>query len=1816
MALELNINPYYDDFDENKNYHKILFKPGYAVQARELTQIQTIIQDQIKKFGKFVLADGSRVSGARIFTDTNVIVVQLVQTENVDLSDILDFNGLYVVAATSKLMGAIVDVDYTNLQLTIKPFNVAGLNNFLSGETLNIFNSKDTAYYYTLNNQIVPNYTVTVATDTTFSVTNASSSKYSLELTVNTLTLQVGDVLSYSTFDKTYTIVEIVDGTTCVVDKAFDSTFTNITLTVTRYASRKSLQVGVDEGIFFTNGYFVKNATQAIVPNTKTQFPSAVIGFEVNETIHDFVDDTSLLDPALGSSNYSAPGADRYVIDLTLVSKPLVGDSLTELTTSKFIELVRIKKGVIIKSNLNPTLGELEKTLARQMYDHAGNYTVKPFTISFSENQLLNSQNTLPLEISAGKAYVYGHEFDIQYPFNMMADKSRATDTTLNYDLSTYYGNSVRIKDIFGSLNFQSSASIELHSTATGQSFSTKIGTAVARNFKYNTTNDYNLYLYDIKLNKATDFANVKSAVITTAANNYSSYTFKANTIQTSNVTILTDSAFQSLVFNLPHNNIKSITNVDFESNLMGTYTFTSNTTSIFSGSLSTQILGGTGTISSGIKKQYFYVTAKQTNGSYTAGQAIDTDDLIISISQTGSEYVASFTNTNGKVYNGSADIWYTVQYNNAQPKLKTKIENQISCVTITNYKTPASLGIADIYSIRGVYKMKSNSMSYKGSWVSANTYYIGNYVDYNNSIYYATNGSTNQNPSSANTWIKLAPNFNNYTLFTGQNDSYYDHGTFTVNSNSDQGSYIVIFDYFTHGSGGYLSQASYPGSVNYADLPSYLTNNKQIVALRDAIDFRPRRQNFSSSLVFDSFSIPATTFSGFNLSYDYYLNRIDKLIVTNDKQFKIVKGIPKYTQFTPPPTPENSMLLATIHYNAYGYSKQDIKIVYENHRRYTMDDIGDLDKRINRVEYYTALSLAESEAINKSTGDELLKSRLRNGFLVDAFSSLTVADLNNIEYHSAIDLQNEVCRPSVIANYIPLHYIMSIDDHGQYITNKLLHFPYEHTSTSSILASNKKATGSINCNPFDVISFAGTLTLSPQSDNWFEINELPDINQVSEDTAALNSALGNPSLVYDSWNLYNSQNNTQKIGSITTVSKGDYTYNIGMGTSTQSKVVEDLRRNVSAFARSIPIQLNASGLSPYTKMYVFVNGELMNGYVSQGRNTTGQITGIKVQNSGVNYTGNTIIRITSGTNTSANATANVTINGQLIDIELTQLGINYTNVSNTQISIIGSGTGAVANVSLDTRNGNDLITDSQGFFNCILQLPCNDAIKFRSGEILISVSDDPIDPKSGSSFAEAIFTSSGDLKVTQNIITSIRNPYITKNYTPVWTPNDDQKPNIIQGQINTNENETVFTPNTFTVPITSTSNTYSSYDWQLKHQNIAGDRTSDLLFYANPGTGNFVNTNFNPSLAYNYAGHGTLSATVRDLNQSTSGTMSFTIPAETGGRIIDPETFNLIIPGTVNTYKPTIQNWVFNATTNKYTLIVKIKDAGEGGNEIYDQENYKISIGFDTIIDPNNPNNYSITSTSYTANNGFIDPTSKTSGTPVDINTLSPEDKDLILRTMASGGTITPEQLTASSVSTANVVYTTQKDGQITDSNGTLVGQIQSNPNTNAKKESNRKETPPPADSNIGGVPPTSSLPTTNQSHVTTAVSAQKYTNLQNNVENTSTALSNAVAITDTRSATTTNLIATAAPASTTVSAITTFQSNASASNIPKDINAAANAAAAAIMADTTLTPKEKRGLIRAVRAEAKAEIKENAKEAQAATAAAILSSVVVKPK
>ena len=61
IDTDLNIAPYFDDFDETKNFHKVLFRPAVPLQARELTSLQSILQNQIERFGGYQFKEGTIV---------------------------------------------------------------------------------------------------------------------------------------------------------------------------------------------------------------------------------------------------------------------------------------------------------------------------------------------------------------------------------------------------------------------------------------------------------------------------------------------------------------------------------------------------------------------------------------------------------------------------------------------------------------------------------------------------------------------------------------------------------------------------------------------------------------------------------------------------------------------------------------------------------------------------------------------------------------------------------------------------------------------------------------------------------------------------------------------------------------------------------------------------------------------------------------------------------------------------------------------------------------------------------------------------------------------------------------------------------------------------------------------------------------------------------------------------------------------------------------------------------------------------------------------------------------------------------------------------------------------------------------------------------------------------------------------------------------------------------------------------------------------------------------------------------------------------
>ena len=87
QKTNLNVSPYYDDFNEpvlgakDKNYYKVLFNPGKPIQARELNTLQSILQNQIENFGSHIFQEGSMVIPGNIGYDNQFYAVKLNSTQ-------------------------------------------------------------------------------------------------------------------------------------------------------------------------------------------------------------------------------------------------------------------------------------------------------------------------------------------------------------------------------------------------------------------------------------------------------------------------------------------------------------------------------------------------------------------------------------------------------------------------------------------------------------------------------------------------------------------------------------------------------------------------------------------------------------------------------------------------------------------------------------------------------------------------------------------------------------------------------------------------------------------------------------------------------------------------------------------------------------------------------------------------------------------------------------------------------------------------------------------------------------------------------------------------------------------------------------------------------------------------------------------------------------------------------------------------------------------------------------------------------------------------------------------------------------------------------------------------------------------------------------------------------------------------------------------------------------------------------------------------------------------------------------------------------
>ena len=527
----------------------------------------------------------------------------------------------------------------------------------------------------------------------------------------------------------------------------------------------------------------------------------------------------------------------------------------------------------------------------------------------------------------------------------------------------------------------------------------------------------------------------------------------------------------------------------------------------------------------------------------------------------------------------------------------KTKTANNDSTVQITSQSTIESgiigLGKADVYALENVYM--------------------------------AADFSTDATASDTDIT-------NRFELDTGQRDNFYDIGRIKLKTGKliPTGRLLVKFDYFSHGSGDYFDVDSYSGIVNYEDIPSYTSDTTgTLYQLRDCLDFRPRVDDASTinsgnaDRTYDGAGASTVDVVEFNsditADMEYYLNRIDKIFITKDGVLKALKGASDLNPLKPGNL-DGHLHLATLHVPSYTLNPDEVEVEKIDNRRYTMRDIGHLERRISNIEYYTTLSLLEANAQSMQIQDADGLDRFKNGFVVDNFTGHNIGDVRNFDYKCSMDMERGEVRPMFNQDAATLE---EVDEDGTAIlvadrtaagytkTGDLISLPYTETS----VVQNLYATKTENLNPFLVFNWVGNITLTPAVDEWRETERVPEVvadlggsfDQLARDLGLENTGDLSEIPLGTAWNEWQTEwtgnPRSWQSGNVVTSQTDSIQTRGGIRTSVIPRTVMHslgdrvVSVNFVPFIRSRTITFVAEGLRPNTRVYPYFDNVAVSTY-------------------------------------------------------------------------------------------------------------------------------------------------------------------------------------------------------------------------------------------------------------------------------------------------------------------------------------------------------------------------------------------------------------------------------------------------------------------------------------------------------------------------------------------------------------------------------------------------------------------------------------------
>ena len=466
-----------------------------------------------------------------------------------------------------------------------------------------------------------------------------------------------------------------------------------------------------------------------------------------------------------------------------------------------------------------------------------------------------------------------------------------------------------------------------------------------------------------------------------------------------------------------------------------------------------------------------------------------------------------------------------------------------------------------------------------------------------------------------------------NFALDGGQRDAGYYVGTLSSKVGALTGVFTVKYAYYAHSAGDFFSVDSY-NSTPYQEIPLYTSSSSgMIYGLSDSIDFRP---NIVGGVADAEIVRPNTTVI---LDAEYYLPRIDAVYVAESGVFGVTRGISS-NNLVAPTTPNNSMRLYELTIPPYTANIDAVQTKPIDNRRYTMRDIGALEKRIENVEYYTTLSQLESSAMTQQVFDPATgMPRFKNGIAADPFKDFRLIDDLSDDWMGSIDSDNGRLRPYVQQNVIDMGTDWATKD-GVVVC--------KYTVETSVIQNY--ATTTINVNPYAVFNWAGYIKLNPNTDYWFENYYVAPriINETINTRGAVKAGS-----VYGTWRTvsvgervwapHGRGGNWYAFRYLTTISERSVVTTTLTDTTTTKMTGEKIvETQVIPYMRPSQVRFTAEGLRPFTRMYPFFTGRNVSAYCQQDglalgaplvSNANGVVSGV------FNVPRNTTIRFNTGDN-------------------------------------------------------------------------------------------------------------------------------------------------------------------------------------------------------------------------------------------------------------------------------------------------------------------------------------------------------------------------------------------------------------------------------------------------------------------------------------------------------------------------------------------------------------------------------------------------------